>query len=109
MRSGAGGPMIQHTLCCRHLRSYKPRVTTWGVFPRPSNISQAYGGGRNIRPGQALETAEQRAKREVRLRMHGRWLGCCHAQHGRLALAAERARMLLTRPWTHAPAVLCAV
>lgn len=20
---------------------YKPRVTTWGVFPRPANISQA--------------------------------------------------------------------
>lgn len=41
------------------------QVTTWGVFPRPQNISQAYGGGRNIKPGQELETPEQRAKREV--------------------------------------------
>jgi hypothetical protein len=44
---------------------YKPKVTTWGVFPRPQNISQAYGGGRNIRPGQALETPEQKLQREV--------------------------------------------
>jgi hypothetical protein len=44
---------------------YKPKVTTWGVFPRPQNISQAYGGGRNIRPGQELETPEQKAQREV--------------------------------------------
>ncbi|KAF6250505.1 hypothetical protein COO60DRAFT_1646775 [Scenedesmus sp. NREL 46B-D3] len=44
---------------------YKPKVTTWGVFPRPSNISQAFGGGRNIRPGQELETPEQRAQRQA--------------------------------------------
>ncbi|WIA36072.1 hypothetical protein OEZ86_007427 [Tetradesmus obliquus] len=44
---------------------YKPKVTTWGVFPRPNNISQAYGGGRNIRPGQELETPEQKAAREA--------------------------------------------
>lgn len=47
---------------------YKPRVSTWGVFPRPSNISKAYGGGRNIRPGQLLETKEDRAAKEARTR-----------------------------------------
>ena len=36
---------------------YQPRVNTWGVFPRPADISKAYGGGRDIRPGQELETA----------------------------------------------------
>ena len=46
--------------------AHRPAVATWGVFPRPKNISEAYGGGRNIKPGQALETDEQRAKREVR-------------------------------------------
>ncbi|GBF88088.1 hypothetical protein Rsub_00800 [Raphidocelis subcapitata] len=46
-------------------QAYRPKVTTWGVFPRPSNISEAYGGGRNIRPGQELETPEQKAKREA--------------------------------------------
>ena len=44
---------------------YKPKVTTWGVFPRPQNISATYGGGRNIRPGQDLETPQQKAEREV--------------------------------------------
>jgi hypothetical protein len=28
--------------------AYKPKVKTWGVFPRPENISDAYGGGKNI-------------------------------------------------------------
>lgn len=44
---------------------YQPKVTTWGVFPRPNNISEAYGGGRTIKPGEALETPEQKKKREV--------------------------------------------
>ncbi|KAL0429195.1 UNVERIFIED_CONTAM: hypothetical protein Sradi_0545500 [Sesamum radiatum] len=47
---------------------YKPKVSTWGVFPRPSDISRTYGGGRTIRPGQVLETAEQRAAKEARTR-----------------------------------------
>ncbi|KAI3445107.1 hypothetical protein Pfo_001772 [Paulownia fortunei] len=45
---------------------YKPKVSTWGLFPRPSDISKTYGGGRNIRPGEALETAEERAAKEAR-------------------------------------------
>lgn len=27
---------------------YKPKVSTWGMFPRPQNISEAYGGGKSI-------------------------------------------------------------
>ncbi|CAN0863512.1 hypothetical protein LINGRAHAP2_LOCUS8714 [Linum grandiflorum] len=45
---------------------YKPRVSTWGVYPRPANISKAYGGGKTIRPGDALETEEERVKKETR-------------------------------------------
>lgn len=30
---------------------YKPKVSTWGVFPRPDNISRTYGGGRGIPRG----------------------------------------------------------
>ncbi|XP_027163200.1 uncharacterized protein LOC113763564 [Coffea eugenioides] len=45
---------------------YKPKVSTWGVFPRPSNISKTYGGGKNIRPGEVLETAADRATKEAR-------------------------------------------
>ncbi|XP_011088277.1 uncharacterized protein LOC105169554 [Sesamum indicum] len=47
---------------------YKPKVSTWGVFPRPSDISRTYGGGRTIRPGEALETADERAAKEARTR-----------------------------------------
>ncbi|XP_054816036.1 uncharacterized protein LOC129315909 [Prosopis cineraria] len=47
---------------------YKPKVSTWGVFPRPSNISKTYGGGRVIRPGDALETEEEKYAKEARTR-----------------------------------------
>ncbi|GIL82116.1 hypothetical protein Vretimale_7120 [Volvox reticuliferus] len=43
---------------------YKPKVSTWGMFPRPKDISEAYGGGRDLKPGQEIETAQQRAERE---------------------------------------------
>ncbi|XP_050234248.1 uncharacterized protein LOC126682568 [Mercurialis annua] len=45
---------------------YKPKVSTWGVFPRPGNISKTFGGGRTIRPGDVLETAEERAAKNDR-------------------------------------------
>ena len=44
-------------------QKYKPKVSTWGVFPRPDNISRTYGGGRKIRPGGVNlknESAKQR-------------------------------------------------
>ncbi|XP_043725041.1 uncharacterized protein LOC122671720 isoform X2 [Telopea speciosissima] len=47
---------------------YKPKVSTWGVFPRPGNISKTFGGGRTIRPGEVLETAEDKAAKEARTR-----------------------------------------
>lgn len=46
---------------------HKPKVATWGVFPRPQNISETYGGGRNIKPGQVLETEEEAAARGKRV------------------------------------------
>ncbi|KAL8496151.1 hypothetical protein ACS0TY_020026 [Phlomoides rotata] len=47
---------------------YKPKVSTWGVFPRPNNISKTYGGGRTLQPGEKLETAEEKAAKEARTR-----------------------------------------
>ncbi|XVF84090.1 hypothetical protein PTKIN_Ptkin16aG0546800 [Pterospermum kingtungense] len=47
---------------------YKPKVSTWGVFPRPGNISKTFGGGRTIRPGEVLETEEDRAAKNERTR-----------------------------------------
>ncbi|KAL4600757.1 hypothetical protein ACB092_11G221900 [Castanea dentata] len=47
---------------------YKPKVSSRGVFPRPNNISKTFGGGRVIRPGEVLETAEEKAAKETRTR-----------------------------------------
>jgi len=47
---------------------YKPKVNTWGVFPRPQNISKAYGGGRTIRPGEKLMSDEELAAKKKQLR-----------------------------------------
>ncbi|OIT07116.1 PREDICTED: uncharacterized protein LOC109226185 [Nicotiana attenuata] len=48
--------------------TYKPKISTWGVFPRPNDISKAFGGGRTLRPGEALESAEEKAAKEARTR-----------------------------------------
>ncbi|MCO5599052.1 hypothetical protein L7F22_053151 [Adiantum nelumboides] len=45
---------------------YKPKVVTWGVFERPLDISQTYGGGRTIKPGEELETEEEKQARNAR-------------------------------------------
>jgi hypothetical protein len=37
------------------------------VFPRPKNISEAYGGGRNLPPGKALESEVASKEREARV------------------------------------------
>uniref|UniRef100_A0A2P2JND9 Uncharacterized protein LOC105631196 isoform X2 n=1 Tax=Rhizophora mucronata TaxID=61149 RepID=A0A2P2JND9_RHIMU len=47
---------------------YKPKVSTWGVYPRPGNISKTFGGGRTIRPGDVLETADERAAKDEHTR-----------------------------------------
>ncbi|XP_057977802.1 uncharacterized protein LOC131164546 isoform X2 [Malania oleifera] len=47
---------------------YKPKVSTWGVFPRPRNISKSFGGGKVIRPGEVLETTEDKSVKEARTR-----------------------------------------
>ncbi|KAI5056780.1 hypothetical protein GOP47_0028598 [Adiantum capillus-veneris] len=45
---------------------YKPKVVTWGVFERPADISRTYGGGRTIKPGEQLETEEEKRARNAR-------------------------------------------
>ena len=49
-------------------KTYKPTVTTWGVFPRPNDSSAAYGGGRNLAPGQPLESEAAAAARLASVR-----------------------------------------
>lgn len=50
------------------MNTYKPKVSTWGVFPRPNDISKTFGGGRTIRPGEALESSEEKAAKAARTR-----------------------------------------
>lgn len=47
--------------------NYNPKVSTWGVFERPANISEAYGGGRTIRAGTPLEDAAVTQARKERM------------------------------------------
>ncbi len=35
--------------------SYQPKVGTWGAFPRPRNISVAYGGGKRVGAGVKID------------------------------------------------------
>lgn len=50
-------------------KAYKPKVNTWGVFPRPDNISKTYGGGKTIKAGEYVaETEEEKEERRARVR-----------------------------------------
>ena len=42
---------------------YEPKVSTWGVFDRPADISKAYGGGRQIGVGGYVPDEEEMAKK----------------------------------------------
>ncbi|KAL3929159.1 MAG: hypothetical protein SGPRY_002079, partial [Prymnesium sp.] len=46
---------------------HKPKVSTWGVFDRPADISKAYGGGRRIGVGGYQESPEEKAKKQAEL------------------------------------------
>jgi len=37
--------------------TYQPKSGSWGAFPRPRDISKAYGGGRRVGPGYSNEQA----------------------------------------------------
>lgn len=41
--------------------TYKPKVSTWGVYPRPDNISRAFGGGRGI-PSDGVDLGSPKQK-----------------------------------------------
>ncbi len=43
--------------------SYQPKVGTWGAFPRPRNISVAYGGGKRV--GAGVQTDEMKKQQSI--------------------------------------------
>lgn len=42
---------------------YQPKVGTWGAFPRPRNISTAYGGGKRV--GAEVRTDEKKRQESI--------------------------------------------
>lgn len=48
-------------------QDYKPSVNTWGVFDRPANISEAYGGGRTLKPSDSVMSDEEQSAYDARL------------------------------------------
>ena len=51
--------------------NYKPKVSTWGVFPRPKDISKEYGGGRTLKKDEdgrnIIESKEETEARKLRV------------------------------------------
>lgn len=51
----------------KKLESLKPKISTWGVFERPADISKAYGGGKRIGVGGAEEDPDEKARRQAEI------------------------------------------
>ena len=61
--SGVGGSWAPPSDATKTEDSYKPKVGTWGAFPRPRNISVAYGGGKRV--GAGVMTDENRKQQSI--------------------------------------------
>jgi hypothetical protein len=48
---------------------YQPKTGSWGAFPRPRDISKAYGGGRRVGPGYTNEETAISSVEETRRRL----------------------------------------
>ena len=45
--------------------AHKPKVSTWGVYERPADISKAYGGGRKVGVGGYVPSEEEVARKQA--------------------------------------------
>lgn len=66
--SGVGGSWAGNATAASE-DVYKPKTGSWGAFPRPRDISKAYGGGRRIGPGFSDEEARLKSTEETRERL----------------------------------------
>ena len=48
---------------------YKPTRGSWGAFPRPKDISKAYGGGRRVGAGYTSEDSVRKSEEETRAKL----------------------------------------
>ena len=69
--SGIGGSWTGAAAGQAREEKHAPKVSTWGVFERPADISKAYGGGRRVGVGgyqpSEEEVARKRAETEAKL------------------------------------------
>ena len=61
--SGVGGSWSGQAV--EDIEAHKPKVTTWGVFERPADISKAYGGGRRVGVGGFQPSEEEVEKKKA--------------------------------------------
>lgn len=67
--TGIGGTWQSETKKDAQEDVYQPKTGSWGAFPRPRDISKAYGGGRRIGPGFSNEKARAESVEETRARL----------------------------------------
>lgn len=75
--SGVGGTWIKtNATSPQNVETYQPKTGSWGAFPRPKDISKAYGGGRRVGAGfdESQLVASQQDTRE-RLRQYREKVG----------------------------------
>ena len=68
--SGVGGAWTPPSETTKTEDNYQPKVGTWGAFPRPRNISTAYGGGKRVGAGvKTDQTLKQQSINETKERL----------------------------------------
>jgi len=67
LTSGIGGSWSKNGTATQDV--YQPKSGSWGAFPRPRDISKAYGGGRRIGPGYSNEEARLKSEEDTRERL----------------------------------------
>ncbi|KAL7565024.1 hypothetical protein ACA910_020736 [Epithemia clementina (nom. ined.)] len=65
--SGVGGSWRSNAT--QNVEMYQPKTGSWGAFPRPRDISKAYGGGRRVGPGYSNEEARLKSAEATRQRL----------------------------------------
>ena len=83
--------------------THKPKVSTWGVYERPADISKAFGGGRQIGVGgyqpSEEEVAKKRAETEALLAAFTKSLGADvelqEAHRDEILAATKEAKQML--------------
>jgi len=65
--SGIGGSWAENKTAVDEM--YQPKSGSWGAFPRPKDISKAYGGGRRVGSGYSDEASKVQSADETRARL----------------------------------------